>query len=208
MQSWKQLLRAGYRGYPRAATRPAHRVVVKDPTASLMTVWIARQFAAQVLVVMRHPCGFASSVDALGWQLRTNSLLRQQALMRDHLEPYTDVLRQVRHDEWLTRGAIWASIYKVFTRQLETHDDWHLCKYEDLCNDPVNRFSTLAQEFGLRMGQQVHRKLKVLSSTPGTNPGSNRRDSGSMPGIWRQRMSPGQIDAVMGVVGDFGLDYY
>jgi hypothetical protein len=29
-----------------------------------------------------------------------------------------------------------------------------------------------------------------------------------MPDIWRQRMSPDEIDAVMGIVGEFGLGYY
>ena len=54
-QGWKQLGRAVYRGYLSAATRTASNVIVKDPTASMMSAWIAEQFNARILIVMRHP---------------------------------------------------------------------------------------------------------------------------------------------------------
>jgi len=208
LQSWKQLARATYRRYWTAATHPAKYVVIKDPTASLISAWIAKHFDAQILFVMRHPCGFASSLDALDWKLGLNSLLRQDTLMQDHLEPFRDVLYRAKNDKWLTRGAIWASIHLVFNTQMKTQPGWHLYKYEDICNDPVSLYTSIAQELDLELSSQTLEKIQSTSSTESADPGSTRRNSKTMPDIWRQRMSPGEIDAVMGIVSDFELDYY
>lgn len=207
-QSWKQLGRSAYRGYLKSATRHASNVVIKDPTASLMSTWISEQFNAQILFIMRHPCGFASSLDALGWPVGVNRFLNQSALMHDHLEPFRGVLKRVRNDRWKTLGAIWAGIHLVYSRQMESKPDWYLYKYEDICLDPVGQFTSIAQNLGLELQERSLEKIRALSATDSTDPGSTRRKSKSMPDVWRQRMSTSQIDAVMGVVGDFGLDFY
>ena len=207
-QSWKQITRAAYRGYLAAACNNTGRVVIKDPTASLMTDWIANRFQAQILIVIRHPCGFASSLEVLGWNVGVNSLLRQQSLVQDHLEGFSDVLNRARNDKWLTRGAIWGAIHSVFARQLASNPSWRLLRYEDLCADPAGQFETLAEELGLELNLSTRQKIEALSATDSTDSGSTRRNSRLMPDIWRQRMSPGEIDAVMGIVGEFGLDYY
>lgn len=208
LQSRKQLARAAYRRYWRAATRNACRVIIKDPTASLLSAWIATQFNAKVLFIMRHPCGFASSLNALDWKLGVNSLLHQDALMRDYLESFREVLNHARNDKWLTRGAIWGAIHTVFARQLEYYPDWRLLRYEDICADGIGQFETLTEEFGLELHHRTQQKIAALSATDSTDSGSTRRNSRLMPDIWHQRMSPGEIDAVMGVVAEFGLGYY
>ena len=208
LQNWKQLARAAYRGYWHVATRNAAMVIIKDPTASMMTAWLAKHFNPRVLFIMRHPCGFASSMEALDWSLGVNGLLRQEALMRNHLQPYEALIQNASNDKWLTRGAIWAAIHVVYARQQVDHPDWLLFKYEDICVDPFGQFDDMTSKTGLEMGEKTRRKIQVLSASSRSDPGSTQRNSKSMPDVWRQRMSPGEIDAVMGVVSEFGLDYY
>ena len=207
-QSGKQLARAAYRRYWAAATRSARQVIIKDPTASLMSAWVAEQFDAQILFVMRHPCGFASSLNGLDWKLSVNSLMRQKSLMRDHLEPFRGVLNRVKNDKWLTRGAIWASIHVVYTNQVKTHRDWLLFRYEDICNNPSGQFTSMAEKLGLELSHDALEKTESLSAEDSDDSGSTRRKSTAMPDIWQQRMSPGEVDAVMGIVSEFGLAYY
>jgi hypothetical protein len=208
LQSWQQLARAAYRGYWAATIRPANRVVIKDPTASLMSEWITKQFSAKVLFIMRHPCGFASSLDALDWNLNVNSLLRQHGLMQDHLRRFKDVMYRAKNDKWHTRGAVWAAIHTVYSRQHVTHSDWLLCKYEDICNNPEEQFDSITKKLGLKLSNNTREKIRSQSTTAGTDSGSTNRTSSAMPDIWQQRMSSGEIDAVMGIVSEFGLDYY
>ena len=128
--------------------------------------------------------------------------------MLDHLEPFRDTLCRARNDKWLTRGAIWGALHTVFAHQLKRHSDWRLLRYEDLCADPVGQFSILAEKFGLELNPRTLNKIKILSTTSSNDSGSTRRDSRLMPDVWRQRMPPGEIDAVMGIVGEFELGYY
>jgi hypothetical protein len=207
-QSLNQLARAAYRHYWKAATRPARQVIIKDPTASLMSAWIASEFDAQILFVMRHPCGFASSIEALDWKLGVNSLLHQDTLMRDHLEPFRNLLDRARNDKWLTRGVIWASMHLVYTKQMRSNTGWLLHKYEDICNNPTKLYTSITKELNLELSEKALEKIHLLSTKDDTDPGSTRRNSKAMPDIWRERMSPGEIDAVMGIVNEFGLRYY
>lgn len=207
-QSRKQLIRAAYRGYWRAATRSASTVVLKDPTACLLTSWIAHHFNAKILIVMRHPCGFASSLAKLDWQVRVDILLRQKSLMRDHLGRYEDVMRRATNDKWLNFGAFWAAIHRVLIEQMTDHPHWDLCKYEDLCQDPSGQFSDLTRKLGLELSGNAHSKMLLNSTRISKDPGSTRRESSLMPHIWKQRMTKGQIDAVKGIVSEFGIGEY
>lgn len=207
-QNFKQISRAIYRGYLKSACQEARWIVVKDPTAALMTAWIAARFQAKVLIVTRHPCGFASSLESMDARLNVNALLRQEELMQHHLEPFRDTMNQARKDKWLTRGAIWGAIHTVFMNQLGEHTDWNVCKYEDLCIDPARQFLDLTKTLGLETSQVTLKKIRGLNKPGDNDAGSTRRESAVMPKIWHKRMSPGEIDAVKGMVQAFGLEIY
>jgi len=206
-QTPKQLTRAIYRGYWRTALGAKSRIIVKDPTAVLMSEWLQCKTNAQVLVVVRHPCGFASSIESLDWKLNIDHLRVQEQLMSDFLSPFEDLLTHVRGDPWLTIGAYWAAIHTVIFQQAQKRQDWILCNYEDLCLNPVNQFTRLAAQLSLEVPATRWRPLKDSTAegrrTP--SPSSTRRDSVGMPEIWKQRLSEHKIDAIQGIVREFGL---
>jgi hypothetical protein len=208
LQTKKQLLRAAYRGYLRSATSSGRTVVAKDPTAPLIADWVADRFNAKIVVLVRHPCGFASSIEKLEWQVRLDFLLRQEILMAEYLWPYEDILRRAKNDEWESLGAFWAAVYFVLRKQGYGNENWHTFMYEDLCNDPVGGFAVLIDELGLEMGSTTIATLESKSAHGNADPGSTSRLSEKMPAIWQHRMSKGAIDAVMGVVKEFeGFEY-
>src|SRR4051812_34732068 len=52
-----------------ARARATHaRPLVKDPIALFSAEWLAERFEMDVLVTIRHPAGFASSLKRLGWR--------------------------------------------------------------------------------------------------------------------------------------------
>src|SRR4051812_43582942 len=51
-----QFLRGVRWGYWWRTIRPADRVLLKDPTATLLAEWIDRRYEPKVLVIIRHPC--------------------------------------------------------------------------------------------------------------------------------------------------------
>ncbi|EED32012.1 hypothetical protein NOR53_2918 [gamma proteobacterium NOR5-3] len=207
-QARKQLIRAVYRGYLKAAIRPADRVIVKDPTAPLITAWLAEKFGALPVVIIRHPCGFASSIGKLDWEVSLKHFLRQPRLMNEHLAPYADVMQKAGSDIWTTRGAVWAAIHRVLLNQIETHPNWIICRYEDLCGNPEKEFGLLADSLGLHLGRADKKRIIGKSSRNNSDPGSTFKVSADMPNVWQKRLSPGQIDAIVGVTREFGFSDY
>ena len=196
----KQFLRALYRGYWRSTFGHCRQVVVKDPTAVLMVDWIEKVYGARTVYLVRHPCGFASSIDLLAWQLDLRRLLDQRELMDNYLNPYADILQRCQEDPWERLAAYWGAIHTVIASQLAQHPGRLLCHYESLCLNPQGELDRLT--VGLELPALVAERRGSGSSA---DPGSTRRDSEAMADIWKQRLSPQQVDAVLGVVGEFDL---
>ena len=62
------------------------RALIKDPFAVFSTPWFAKKLNCKVVITIRHPAGFASSLKRLNWPFDFHDLLAQPALMRDYLE--------------------------------------------------------------------------------------------------------------------------
>src|SRR5262249_48044541 len=56
-----QFLRGVRWGYAWRTIRPATRILAKDPTARYVAEWIAENYGAKIVIIIRHPCAFVSS---------------------------------------------------------------------------------------------------------------------------------------------------
>lgn len=207
-QGLKLRLRALYRGYLWSTLRPARRVLVKDPTACLASAWIHHQFDARMVLITRHPCGFASSMALHGWPIRLRSLLRQPRLMEDHLGAHAALMERAERDDWLRLGAFWAAVHIVLRDWVTRYPDWLLVTYEELCQRPLEAFTALAANTGLEFAPRALARSLTGRAPDAADSGATQRDSARMADVWRQRLSPAQIDAVMGMVRDFGIMQY
>ncbi len=203
-----QFLRSVKWGYAWRTIRPADRVLVKDPTGMFMGEWVAANFHADVLAIVRHPCGFASSIHKLNWPADIGDFLNQPRLMEDWLEPYRELLRRCQSDFWHRVAAFWGSAYTVLHGQLRRHPQWRCVFYEDLCVRPQEEFTQLFQALGLEPTRATWRILRRSTTSADDRAKSTRRQSGRMPQVWKERMTRNQIDTVMGVVREFDLPYY
>ena len=70
------------------------RPLVKDPTAFFAADWLAATFGMRVIILIRHPAAFASSLKRLHWHFDFNDFLAQPELMRDVLWPFEDAIHQ------------------------------------------------------------------------------------------------------------------
>lgn len=205
---FRQLLTAFKQGYGWSTIRPADRVLVKDPTAHLMAEWIAHNYQADILIIFRHPCGFASSIYRLGWPADAALYLQQPALLEDWLHPYESLIRDSLPDFWRRVAAFWGATYTVLHGQLQRHDDWHSVLYEDLCLDPKAQFGKLFKALGMTPTPATWRMLEQSTTSPDDSATRTRRQSRSMIDIWKERLTPEQVDTVMEVVRQFNLPYY
>ena len=177
--------------------------LVKDPIAFFSAEWLQGRYGARVVVLIRHPAAFASSLHKLGWNHPFGDFLAQPLLMRDLLAPFTDEIRAHAEDE---RDVIdqaillWNLVHSVAIRYQQSHPGWLFIRHEDLARDPVSSFGTVFHSLNLEMPPVVRRRIADHSSVSNpadpADPGDLRRDSRSSILTWRRRLTEEQIARV------------
>jgi hypothetical protein len=192
------------------------RPLMKDPIAVFSAEWLASAFDMEVVVLIRHPAAFASSLERLGWIHPFSHFLQQPALMRDHLHPFEDQIEQYTHQEHdiLDQAALlWRLIYHVVSSYQEDHKDWIFLRHEDLSRDPVRGFEKLYNDLDLEWSEDIRRAVQAHSdeSNPSEAPPIYqylKRDSRSNIWNWKQRLTKAEIDRVRGQVEDVSQLFY
>ena len=216
LRSRKDFLRMGrdflifYNGLMRG-----QRALLKDPFAIFSTPWLARRLNCRVVITVRHPAAFASSLKRLNWPFDFRDLLDQPLLMRDHLEPYRDEMQSMQADDVIGQAALlWRLIYGSVHAAQKMHPGFIVVRHEDLARDPVPGYRELYQMLGLEFTPQVEKI--VLNSSSSENPVELSRnqvhgfklDSRANMDIWRKRMTGEEIDRIRKITGDITSLYY
>lgn len=151
------------------------RPLIKDPFAVFSLPWFAQRLGCAIVVTIRQPFAFASSLKRLGWSFDFSHLLSQPLLMRDWLDPYREDLERILRDPQDIIGQaawLWRIIYDVVERQrslLNDHDiSIAVVKHEALSVDPIKGFRDLYQFLGLNYHLGIERR--VLASSSADNP--------------------------------------
>jgi hypothetical protein len=193
------------------------RTLVKDPMALFSAEWLARRFGMDVVVMVRHPAAFVSSIKKLNWGFDyERNWLAQDLLMRDLLGPWADSFRGYQGEIDLVGEGIvmWNAMYDVVRGYRERHPDWHFVKYDDLADDPLSGFRDLYAALGLRWDKRA--RAEVERSTSATNVKevptwrrrAVRRDSRAAKRTWTQRLTPEEVERVRREVADVASSFY
>ena len=92
------------------------RPLFKDPFAIFSAPWFADRLGFQVVITVRHPAAFVSSLKRLDWSFEFADLLNQPLLMQDWLEPFRDEMEsmsQTPNDVVGQAGLLWRMVYQV-----------------------------------------------------------------------------------------------
>lgn len=208
-RDWQRSLRYSRRKY---------QPLLKDPDALFSAEWLSRRFDMQVVVLIRHPAGFTSSVKRLNWSLLPSPWVWQEALMRDYLSPFADELHRFksRTDTDVVDQAVltWKCLYHVVRLYQERHPEWHFVRLEDLAGDPQRRFRELYNQLGLRWDRHVGTGIEEHSTS--SNPAevlpsrfrTIKRDSRAATSTWSSRLTEEEVSRVYAGVGEVGTYFY
>ncbi|MDQ8203610.1 hypothetical protein [Pelagicoccus sp. SDUM812003] len=191
--------------------RGDYRVLVEEVASFLSIEWVARKWAPQVVVVTRHPCShvrLAQNQGAAESEARQlNRILDCEALRSGILEPHLDRLSELKRP--IERSAaLWAIKNLVAHDAYSRNPDWVFVKYEDLCQDPIQRFKELYEELDLEWNLGAEDYLEYVSSDGcqpfvGVEPLNSKQVN-----RWKNEMSADDIRTIMRVVEPFGLPSY
>ena len=218
VRSWRHLTRilkeyAIFADYRRQGARP----LLKDPIAVFSAEWLASRFAMSVVVLIRHPAAFVSSIKQLNWEHSFSEFLEQRLLMDDHLKPFEAEIREyaaARHDIIEQAALIWKLIYHVVRKYRDRHPEWSFVRHEDLSLDPAGQFQELFGRLHLEYSEEIARTIQQHSDRG--NPAEAaagtlhmlKRDSKSSIHNWKNRLTAAEIGRIRELVEDVSSVYY
>ena len=191
------------------------RALIKDPFAVFSLPWFAKRLNCKVVVTVRHPGAFASSLKRLGWKFDFNDLLDQPLLMRDHAGDFRDEMKSIAADDVIGQAALlWKIIYRSVHSTRERNPDFIAVRHEDLSLNPVDGFSGLYAKLGLDFTRRVERT--ILTSSSSENPSelprgkthSVRLDSRANVEGWKKRLSAEEIARIREITAGVASLFY
>ncbi|HZM23377.1 MAG TPA: sulfotransferase domain-containing protein [Anaerolineales bacterium] len=191
------------------------RAILKDPFAVFSAVWFAHRLNFKVLISVRHPLAFASSLKRLNWSFDFQDLLGQPLLMRDYLEPYRSQMGSVKSDDVIGKAALlWKMIYQTVYSMLSLNPDFILVRHEDLARDPANEFRKLFSSLGLDYSHHIEKIILETSSTENPMELSRRKvhdvklDSRASMDNWKKRLTEDEIKRVREITEETSQLFY
>ena len=216
LRSRKDFLRMGrdflifYNGLMRG-----QRALLKDPFAVFSTPWFAKQLKCKVVITVRHPAAFASSLKRLNWLFDFQDLLDQPLLMRDHLELYRKQMQSIKSDDIIGQAALlWRMIYHSVHATRELNPDFIIVRHEDLSRAPLSGYRDLYKLLDLEFTPRVEET--ILHSSSSENPAelsrkkvhSYKLDSRANIDIWKKRLSVEEISRIRKITEETSALYY
>lgn len=190
--------------------------LLKDPIAVLSAEWLADRFDMHVVVLIRHPAAFASSVKKKGWTHPFTHFLDQPLLMEEHLGPFEAEIAEYaeRPPDIIDQACLlWRIIYYMVSKYKARHSNWIFLRHEDISREPLRYFEMLFAELGLEFTPEIERIITEHSNAanpvePGRSDNELKRDSRANIWNWKQRLSPMEIAYIRQKVEDVSAEFY
>jgi hypothetical protein len=191
------------------------RVLLKDPFAVFSAPWFAQEMNCRVVITVRHPAGFVSSLKRLNWPFDFKDLLAQPMLMRDHLEKERADMVSIKADDIVGQSALlWRMIYRAVDSMRRLHPEFKIIRHEDLSVDPLTGYRELYDFLGLAFDEKVGDT--ILNSSSSENPTESSRkkiysvklDSRANLDNWKKRLGVDEITRVRRMTESVSHLYY
>ena len=192
--------------------------VVKDPIALFSAEWLAEKFDMNILVLIRHPAAFVSSIKTHNWPFDFSNLVQQPILLKNYLSPFEEELREYAstdHDIIDQASLLWKIMYYVVLQYQKRHTDWIFVRHEDLSHNPSGVFQELFRRLNLEFTQNVSNAIKFYSDSENprdvdspTGEISLRRNSELNVSNWKYRLNALEIEQVRNRVEDISRQFY
>jgi len=189
----------------RAAAAQSKRALFKDPIGFFAIPAYVEALHADVVVIVRHPAAFASSLKRLGWRFDFSHLLQQPALIDDLLQPYRrDMEAALSGGKDIVHQAIvlWNAIYHAAAGFRQRYPGIMLARHEDISRRPLEWFGRACNELELPFTDGM--RAYILETTAAENPAEaagNRvhqlaRNSIGNIKAFRKRLSAAEMDRI------------
>jgi hypothetical protein len=181
------------------------RPLFKDPIALFSTEWLAERFGMDVVVLIRHPAAFVSSIKRMYWTHDFNNFLQQPLLMRDHLFAlHTEIREHTKRENDIVDDAIliWKMFYHFIDKMQKNHREFIFIRHEDLSRKPVEEFKKLFDLLNIEFNQKIEKTIIKYSNSSNPSEAQNgvehqlKRNSVANINNWKHRLTNSEIERI------------
>jgi hypothetical protein len=193
------------------------RALLKDPFAVFSSYWFFKSLGCNVVIIVRHPAAFVSSIKRLNWLFEFSDLLEQPLLIRDLLLPFYDELVEmtVSPGDLIEQSCLlWRMIYATVKNFKEQHPEFLVLRHEDIARSPIEEFRSIYELLGLEFTPQIEQTIIIASSTRNPNESSQKDrhayhlNSKANLEMWKQRLDAQEISRVRDLTADVAPFFY
>ena len=189
--------------------------IFKDPIAFFSADWLSKTYEMNVLVMIRHPAAFCSSLKIKNWTFDFNNFLNQPLLMDRYLGVFEEEIREfAKEEKSIIDQAIllWNCIHHTVIVYQQDHPEWLFVRHEDLSNDPQGHFESIFSKFDLDFTPRV--KSAIAENSGSHNPSEQqpgnkfKRDSKANIYNWKKRLSRDEIESIKDKTNEISSTFY
>jgi hypothetical protein len=191
------------------------RPLIKDPFAVFSAPWFAERLGCRVVVTVRHPAGFASSLKRLDWPFDFQNLLSQPLLMERWLGVDRAEMELAQEGDVVGQAALlWRMVYRAVAQMMKLYPSFVVVRHEDLSLDPLACYRDLFAALDLDFTPDVEES--ILNSSSSENPVELSRkkvhavklDSRANLDNWKKRLSQAEIGRIRKITGKTSKLFY
>jgi len=191
------------------------RPLIKDPFAVFSAPWFAERLGCRVVVTVRHPAGFASSLKRLNWPFDFRDLLDQPLLMQRWLGVDRAEMEMIQAEDVIGQAALlWRMVYRVVARMMKLYPSFVIVRHEDLSLDPASCYRDLYVALDLDFTPKVEET--IMNSSSSENPvelsknkvHAVKLDSRANLDNWKKRLSEAEITRIRKITGKTAKLFY
>lgn len=190
------------------------RILIKDPSAALLTEYLVRRHGMHALIIFRHPAAIVSSFLRLDWPtgMLVERLLADEALVTGPLAGESRSMQEAAGRRDAFSGAVLCACLARVLWGFAERNRGTVCglSFEELCLDPIEGFRALFERQNLGYDESVRAVHQRLTGG-GTRHESEHgvvRSSADVARRWRARMAPGDLGVIREVWDRLGPPLY
>lgn len=196
------------------------RLLIKDPIGLLSADWLAREYSAQVIVLIRHPAAYVSSIKRLNWDMSLTTFSSQDEFMATlPQELALEINEQVNNRPPcngynLEDAALsWKVFHYVIHCYQQLYPEWLFIRHEDLCSNFRQCFDQLYSRLSLPFTEEIQNTMQQYCNRQdivdlGSNIHVLKRDSSSVPYLWRKNLNQDEVDRIREITEDIANLFY